>query len=195
MGKFWTCPCGAVNLTARTACEICAKPRGQAPSQVLAPIATHQRECGHCRKDRVAERVAEPSTYPCPTCGAVSVWFCHGCGDRGVGVPTIAASDGRRLCSSCRMAMVQPSRDDARCTEPGCGQTAAQHRGEFHAILATWAAKARQHRQMLTRRVPSGELDRPAAAWSDEERTQRAMDALTAYREHLRRQSDAEVPF
>ena len=136
------------------------------------------------------EVAGSPETYGCPRCGAVSAWFCRHCGSRTPGMPTIEG-----MCSLCRTKTFVGGGDMDRCTEPGCAKTAAEHRTEFRSGLARWGERQGRMKQVLGRVVPPGDLDRPAAAWSDQDRTQRAMDALTAYREHLRRQSDAEVPF
>src|SRR5262249_47496768 len=77
--------------------------RGSCPECGWKPtVMTHTRSCGHCEKDRPVERAGQPETYACPSCGAISAWFCQQCGHRGAGV--VVHGDGRRLCSSCRVA-------------------------------------------------------------------------------------------
>jgi hypothetical protein len=72
------------------------------------PMVTLTRRCTNCERDREVENIADPETFPCRSCGAISVWLCHVCGRRTPG--TIRMQDGRLACGSCRQAVMHGPR-------------------------------------------------------------------------------------
>ena len=123
-------------------------------------------------------------------CGAMNVLdhaACEVCGadHRRLEPPREATSD-----SSLSMYREVPDRPERppydpteRCTKPGCNKTAADHIAEAKALIPRVFAR-------LTggARLPTSEMDRPAAAWGPTERMQRATQELARYREHLKAQ-------
>lgn len=97
------CPeCGG-RLNAAGACPACR----WAPNPFAGAAPALTRECSACHRQRPSERVGDKASLPCPNCGAVSAWWCEGCGSR---APGTIVDDGVQRCSACRVAAKRPGR-------------------------------------------------------------------------------------
>lgn len=107
------------------------------------------RVCSNCQDTRPGEVAGQPHTYPCPSCKAVSSWFCHQCGDR---APGTVMYENRQLCASCKFEAMRTRAEAAgpQCAEPDCTKTAEEHVAEMRAIVssAAFEEKFKTHRDV-----------------------------------------------
>lgn len=145
----------------------------------------------------------------CPECGGVvrknvckscgwradsesksSAKLCGSCGESFTFWTQLTpGEDGILRCAKCHMGYLERrahgTTDATRCPEPGCGKTVGEHRAEFRALCEQMAAQLNARAAMLRREVKRNDLDRPAAAWDERERQERATRALDEFRRHL----------
>ena len=140
--------------------------------------------CGEIATGNVCDVCGHDPQHQSPARAPATVKRCAECNFVARIWPELTqGEDMIRRCASCHLAYLgrRASGDPTeRCTEPGCDKTAADHIAEAKAIIP----------RVFTRltgvaRLPALELDRPAAAWSPQERMTRADQELARYREHL----------
>jgi hypothetical protein len=111
-----------------------AKPKTlRGPTDGEPPVLRERRQCAHCATDRPVEQLSQPSTFPCPRCGAIGTRFCHQCGDRSASTTT--DDDGRLLCPICRVAALKAVASMASdlCVE--CGVPVHSHIAECRELV------------------------------------------------------------
>jgi len=95
------------------------------------------RTCSHCDHERPRERAGEPTTYACPHCRSISVWFCHVCGTRAPGTWTQKGEDEIRRCGSCHVEYLKRRAE----ADPISPEDLAACQAKIAAALAKAAAK------------------------------------------------------